>query len=153
MATFTSELSNCNGNHMVPKSYNIHYLAFFFFFFKLLTLRILEKEMAIHSNILAWKIPWMEEPGRLQSMGLQRVGHDFQLCSRQFLYLTQRIDKGPFLPKLPFLLCHFLLLLIPLFSPCPPILLLVLPQSSILLIQGLDACCSISLRCCSFRFW
>ena len=36
----------------------------------------LEKEMAPHSSILAWKIPWMEEPGRLQSMGLQRVGHD-----------------------------------------------------------------------------
>ena len=36
----------------------------------------LEKEMATHSNILAWKIPWMEKRGRLQSMGLQRVGHD-----------------------------------------------------------------------------
>ena len=36
----------------------------------------LEKEMAAHSSTLAWKIPWMEEPGRLQSMGLQRVGHD-----------------------------------------------------------------------------
>ena len=36
----------------------------------------LEKEMATHSSILAWRIPWMEEPGRLQSMGLQRVGHD-----------------------------------------------------------------------------
>ena len=36
----------------------------------------LEKEMATHSSILAWKIPWMEEPGRLQSMGLQGVGHD-----------------------------------------------------------------------------
>ena len=36
----------------------------------------LEKEMATHSNILAWRIPWMEEPGRLQSMGSQRVGHD-----------------------------------------------------------------------------
>ena len=34
----------------------------------------LEKEMATHSSILAWKIPWTEEPGRLQSMGLQRVG-------------------------------------------------------------------------------
>ena len=34
---------------------------------------LLEKEMATHSSILAWKIPWMEEPGRLQSMGLQRV--------------------------------------------------------------------------------
>ena len=36
----------------------------------------LEKEMAPHSSILAWKIPWMEEPGRLQSMGSQRVGHN-----------------------------------------------------------------------------
>ena len=36
----------------------------------------LEKEMTTHSNILAWKIPWMEEPSRLQSMGSQRVGHD-----------------------------------------------------------------------------
>ena len=37
---------------------------------------LLEKEMATHSSILAWKIPWMEEPGRLQSMGLQKGGHD-----------------------------------------------------------------------------
>ena len=36
----------------------------------------LEKEMAIHSSILAWKSPWVEEPDRLQSMGLRRVGHD-----------------------------------------------------------------------------
>ena len=36
----------------------------------------LEKEMATHSSILAWRIPWREEPGRLQSMGSQRVGHD-----------------------------------------------------------------------------
>ena len=36
----------------------------------------LEKEMAIHSSILAWRIAWTEEPGGLQSMGLQRVGHD-----------------------------------------------------------------------------
>ena len=36
----------------------------------------LEKEMASHSSTLAWRIPWMEEPGRLQSMELQRVGHD-----------------------------------------------------------------------------
>ena len=37
----------------------------------------LEKEMAIHSSILAWRIPWTEEPGGLQSMGSQRVGHDW----------------------------------------------------------------------------
>ena len=36
----------------------------------------LEKEMATHSSILAWRIPWIEEPGGLQSMGLQRVRHD-----------------------------------------------------------------------------
>ena len=36
----------------------------------------LEKEIASHSSTLAWKIPWMEEPGRLQSMGSQRVGHN-----------------------------------------------------------------------------
>ena len=36
----------------------------------------LEKEMAAHSSTLAWKIPWMEKPGRLLSMGSQRVGHD-----------------------------------------------------------------------------
>ena len=37
---------------------------------------LLEKEMATQSSILAWKIPWKEEPGILLSMGLQRVGHD-----------------------------------------------------------------------------
>ena len=36
----------------------------------------LEKGIAIHPSILAWRIPWIEEPGRLQSMELQRVGHD-----------------------------------------------------------------------------
>ena len=37
---------------------------------------LLGKEMATHSSILAWKIPWMKEPSRLQSMESQRVGHD-----------------------------------------------------------------------------
>ena len=37
----------------------------------------LEEEMALHSSTLAWRIPWREEPGRLQSMGSQRVGHDW----------------------------------------------------------------------------
>ena len=37
---------------------------------------LLEKEMATYSSILAWKVPWMEEPGRLQSVGLQRVRQD-----------------------------------------------------------------------------
>ena len=38
----------------------------------------LEKEMATHSSILAWKVSWIEEPGRLQSMGLQRIRHDWE---------------------------------------------------------------------------
>ena len=36
----------------------------------------MEKEMATHSSVLAWRIPWTEKPGRLQSMGSHRVGHD-----------------------------------------------------------------------------
>ena len=36
----------------------------------------LEKGMATHSSVLAWRIPWIEEPGGMQSMGSQRVGHD-----------------------------------------------------------------------------
>ena len=45
----------------------------------------LEKEMATHSSILAWRIPWTEEPGGLQSMGLQRVGHDLVTKQQPFL--------------------------------------------------------------------
>ena len=44
--------------------------------FLLLTASKMEKVMATHSSTLAWEIPWMEEPGRLQSMGSLRVGHD-----------------------------------------------------------------------------
>ena len=46
----------------------------------------LEKEMATHSSTLAWEIPWMEEPGRLQSMGSRRVGHDW-VTSLSLLFL------------------------------------------------------------------
>ena len=50
---------------------------------------LLEKEMATHSSILAWRIPRMEEHGRLQSMGSQRVGHNratsLSLCARSSL--------------------------------------------------------------------
>ena len=46
----------------------------------------LEKEMATHSGILAWRILWTEEPGRLQSMGLQRVGHGTRLSDFTFTF-------------------------------------------------------------------
>ena len=52
----------------------------------------LEKEMATYSSILAWRIPWIEEPGRLQSTGSQRVGHDWGTSlslSQRTLYLVQ----------------------------------------------------------------
>ena len=45
----------------------------------------LEKEMATHSSILTWEIPWAEEPGRLQSPGLQRVGHNLSTKQQQIL--------------------------------------------------------------------
>ena len=48
---------------------------------------LLEKEMTTHSNILAWKIPWTEEPGRLQSTGSQTVGHDW---ATSLLHFTSR---------------------------------------------------------------
>ena len=45
--------------------------------------------MATHSNILAWKIPWIEEPGELQSIGLQRIGHDLATDTIIFLCVRQ----------------------------------------------------------------
>ena len=50
----------------------------------------LEKEMATYSNILAWRIPWTEEPGGLQFMGLQRVGLDLSAEQHSFTFSTDR---------------------------------------------------------------
>ena len=50
----------------------------------------LEKEMATHSSILAWRIPWTEEPGGLQYTGSQRVGHN-----SDFTYFTTSVAPGP----------------------------------------------------------
>ena len=58
------------------------------------------KEMATHSNILAWRNPWTEEPGRIQSMGLQRVRYN--LASKQQLIFTEVI-KNPVKPMLSML--------------------------------------------------
>ena len=54
----------------------------------------LEKEMATHSSILDWKIPWTEEPGGLQSMRLQRVGHGTQQVNNNnyvFMFLCHQV--------------------------------------------------------------
>ena len=73
----------------------------------------LKKEMATHSITLAWKFPWMEEPGRLQSTGLQRVGHDWVtslhlILNQQAKWHTQRghdsLFKG-FVNKISHSLC------------------------------------------------
>ena len=48
---------------------------------------LLEKEMATHSSILAWKIPWMEEPGGLQSMGLQRIRQDLEISLSPLFFI------------------------------------------------------------------
>ena len=51
--------------------------------------------MAPHSSTLAWKIPWTEEPGRLQSMGLQRAGHDWATSLSLFLSCTGEGNGNP----------------------------------------------------------
>ena len=66
----------------------------------------LEKGMPIHSSILAWRIPWTEEPGRLQSMGLKRVPHDWAAEHSCFhsvatgKRLQQRLSSPPEKPKI-----------------------------------------------------
>ena len=60
-----------------------------------------EKAMAPHSSTLAWKIPWTEEPGRLQSMGSQRVGHDWATSLSLFTFMHWRRKWQPTLVFLP----------------------------------------------------
>ena len=58
---------------------------------------VTEKVMAPHSSTLAWKIPWTEEPGGLQCMGSQRVGHDS--VTKQQRLILQRCTRGHFFIK------------------------------------------------------
>ena len=61
----------------------------------------LEKEMAIHSSTIAWKIPWTEEPHRLQSMGSQRVGHDWATSLSPFILCPQGFSRQDYWSELP----------------------------------------------------
>ena len=73
-------------------------------FFRVSVLSSSEKAMAPHSSTLAWKIPWVEEPGRLQSMGLGRVGHDWATSLSLFTFLHWRRKWQPtpvFFPENP----------------------------------------------------
>ena len=60
-----------------------------------------EKAMAPHSSTLAWKIPWMEEPGRLQSMGSLRLGHDWATSLSLFTFMHWRRKWEPISVFLP----------------------------------------------------
>ena len=57
--------------------------------------RQVEKAMAPHSSTLAWRIPWMEEPDKLQSMGSQRVGHDWATSLSLFTFMHWRRNGNP----------------------------------------------------------
>ena len=77
----------------------------------------LEKEMATHSSTVAWKIPWTKEPGRLQSMGLQRVGHNW-VTSLSFFFLlafeiSAVVQQFEHSLALPFLTLAFTIAAIP----------------------------------------
>ena len=65
----------------------------------------LEKEMATHSSIFAWEIPWIEEPGRLQFMGSQRVGHDWSTTSCLSMHFGCRRESEFRLCMLPTKFC------------------------------------------------
>ena len=69
-----TDIKNINAKHKNNKVNIVSTLLFSMF--AALYCSIVEKEMATHSSVLAWRIPWTEKPGRLQSMGSHRVGHD-----------------------------------------------------------------------------
>ena len=62
-----------------------------------------EREMGTHSSILAWRIPWTEEPGRLQSLGLQRVGHDVVTLATKHTHSYYLADSVSWVPRLTLL--------------------------------------------------
>ena len=57
----------------------------------------LGKEVATYSSLLTWRIPWTEEPGRLQSMGSQRAGHDWSHWARTLMYVCTCINHSCFI--------------------------------------------------------
>ena len=65
----------------------------------------LEKEMAIHSSIIAWRIPWMEEPGGQQSTGSQRVGHDWETSLSLSVVTLVQLDRCGGLGRRVWTLC------------------------------------------------
>ena len=96
---FASSENQEESTHMAVQDSNILWLSWFFWGRPTQTT---EKAMAPHSSTLAWKIPWAEEPGRLQSMGSLRVGHNWAASLSLFTFLHWRMKWQPtplFLPR------------------------------------------------------
>jgi len=89
-----SIMSSANNDSFIS-SFPIYILLFLFLLWLLWLGLLKEKAMAPHSSTLAWKIPWMEEPGRLQSMGLLRVGHDWATSLWLFTFMHRRRKWQP----------------------------------------------------------
>ena len=86
--------------HICPFSHHLHRWIILSVF-GVSSYQVSEKVMAPHSSTLAWKIPWTEEPGRLQSMGSRRVGHDWATSLSLFTFMRWRRKWQPtpvFLP-------------------------------------------------------
>ena len=100
-----SSFSDIRNFHYKVTWYGFHlnFLALKFFIFQNLEYlsSIPEKAMATHSSTLAWKIPWTEEPGRLQSMGSRRVRHDWATSLSLFTFMHWRRKWQPTLVFLP----------------------------------------------------
>ena len=109
--SFFIDIFNLNDHMNFPRSnlkcmLKLHLIEDFFIFNNfhlnmLVVMGYLEKAMAPHSSTLAWKIPWMDEPGGLQSMGLLRVGHDWatSLSLLTFMHWRRKWQPTPvFLP-------------------------------------------------------
>ena len=94
-------LQNFRGDWKMWSSFIYYFKNIFYSLIYLWLHWVLEKAMAPHSSTLAWKIPWAEEPGRLKSLGLQRVGHNWATSLSLFTFMHWRSQWQPtpvFLP-------------------------------------------------------
>ena len=100
---YREQIYGCQGVRRVRGTgkLGLTYIHYWYYVENGLTIENLEKAMATHSSTLAWKIPWMEEPGALQSMGSWRVGHDWATSLSLFTFMHWRRKWPPtpvFLP-------------------------------------------------------
>ena len=101
----------------------------------------LEKEMTTHSSILAWRIPWAEEPGRLLSMGLQAVGHDWA-TKHKYSHLNLTTGKTIVLPAKVFIVKVMSLI----FNMLSRFVIAFLPRSKHLVISCVESLSTVILE-------